>query len=227
LNIKSIFVLSTLVIALGFSAANALTLASIDQGWVNSIGQGNGAANQNNTFTGNEFGNRFNSWAAFAIAPGNYSSAVLNITPQFFGNSLGDTIQLFDVSTPLSTFAGGTTTVATYQDLMSGSFFGQATLTSNGTFSITLSSAALADINADAGSTFLVGFTNATLNAIPPGANEDDGVYTNGNQFGQPTLTLASAIPEPSTWAMMILGFCGVGFMAYRRKQNWPALRLV
>jgi hypothetical protein len=27
-----------------------------------------------------------------------------------------------------------------------------------------------------------------------------------------------SAVPEPSTWAMMILGFLGVGFMAYRRK---------
>jgi hypothetical protein len=25
------------------------------------------------------------------------------------------------------------------------------------------------------------------------------------------------AVPEPSTWAMMILGFAGVGFMAYRR----------
>jgi hypothetical protein len=27
-----------------------------------------------------------------------------------------------------------------------------------------------------------------------------------------------SAVPEPSTWAMMILGFLGVGFMAYRKK---------
>jgi hypothetical protein len=27
-------------------------------------------------------------------------------------------------------------------------------------------------------------------------------------------------IPEPSTWGMMILGFAGVGFMAYRRKRN-------
>jgi PEP-CTERM motif len=35
----------------------------------------------------------------------------------------------------------------------------------------------------------------------------------------------APAVPEPSTWAMMILGFCGVGFMAYRKK-NRPALRL-
>jgi PEP-CTERM motif len=40
------------------------------------------------------------------------------------------------------------------------------------------------------------------------------------------TLTIAAAVPEPSTWAMMILGFCGVGFMAYRRKQNGLALRV-
>jgi PEP-CTERM motif len=29
-----------------------------------------------------------------------------------------------------------------------------------------------------------------------------------------------SAVPEPATWAMMILGFGGVGFMAYRRKNK-------
>jgi hypothetical protein len=33
----------------------------------------------------------------------------------------------------------------------------------------------------------------------------------------------ASAVPEPSTWAMMILGFAGLGLMAYRRKSK-PAL---
>jgi len=32
-----------------------------------------------------------------------------------------------------------------------------------------------------------------------------------------------AAVPEPSTWAMMILGFAGVGYMAYRRKSK-PAL---
>jgi outer membrane lipase/esterase len=31
---------------------------------------------------------------------------------------------------------------------------------------------------------------------------------------------LAEAVPEPATWAMMILGFAGVGFMAYRRKSK-------
>ena len=28
------------------------------------------------------------------------------------------------------------------------------------------------------------------------------------------------AVPEPSTWAMMVLGFCGVGFMTYRRRNQ-------
>jgi hypothetical protein len=32
------------------------------------------------------------------------------------------------------------------------------------------------------------------------------------------------AVPEPSTWAMMILGFLGLGFMTYRRKRNGAAL---
>jgi PEP-CTERM motif len=34
---------------------------------------------------------------------------------------------------------------------------------------------------------------------------------------------VASAVPEPSTWAMLLLGFAGLGFMAYRR-QSKPAL---
>jgi hypothetical protein len=32
-----------------------------------------------------------------------------------------------------------------------------------------------------------------------------------------------NAVPEPSTWAMLILGFAGIGFMAYRRKSQ-PAV---
>jgi hypothetical protein len=52
------------------------------------------------------------------------------------------------------------------------------------------------------------------------------GVALMDNPFGNDA-TLTTAVPEPSTWAMIILGFCGLGFMAYRRKQNGPALRLV
>jgi hypothetical protein len=34
-----------------------------------------------------------------------------------------------------------------------------------------------------------------------------------------------SAVPEPSTWAMIVLGFAGVGFVGYRKSGNGrPAL---
>jgi hypothetical protein len=32
------------------------------------------------------------------------------------------------------------------------------------------------------------------------------------------TVALTDGVPEPSTWAMMILGFLGIGWMAYRRR---------
>jgi hypothetical protein len=50
-----------------------------------------------------------------------------------------------------------------------------------------------------------------------------------GASYGSARLgafTLTAAVPEPSSWAMMILGFLGVGFMAYRRKQSGSSLRL-
>lgn len=50
--------------------------------------------------------------------------------------------------------------------------------------------------------------------------------YVAGN--GSPSVLelQVAAVPEPSTWAMMVLGFAGVGFLAYRRKSS-PAFRLI
>ena len=54
-----------------------------------------------------------------------------------------------------------------------------------------------------------------------------DEIYTdNAGAYTIVITQLASAVPEPSTWAMMILGFAGIGFMAYRRKsKRAPCLR--
>jgi hypothetical protein len=38
------------------------------------------------------------------------------------------------------------------------------------------------------------------------------------------TITFAGAVPESSTWAMMLLGFVGIGAMIYRRRGQTPAL---
>jgi outer membrane lipase/esterase len=79
------------------------------------------------------------------------------------------------------------------------------------------------------------GFTNVTdaCGAVV-GANCNQYAYWDGihptaaahEVIADAFVDQVTGVPEPSTWAMMILGFCGVGFMAYRRKQNGAALRV-
>jgi PEP-CTERM motif len=41
------------------------------------------------------------------------------------------------------------------------------------------------------------------------------------------TAEITTSVPEPSTWAMLLLGFAAVGFMSYRRKSTWVDDRLI
>jgi hypothetical protein len=45
--------------------------------------------------------------------------------------------------------------------------------------------------------------------------------------FDSVVISTVDAVPEPSTWAMMILGFAGVGYMTYRRRKQSTALTTV
>ena len=73
----------------------------------------------------------------------------------------------------------------------------------------------------------LNGVTVSDIKIHETGAGNYDGTtWTNpegGTSHLYITADFTAAVPEPSTWAMMILGFAGVGFMAYRRKSK-PAL---
>jgi hypothetical protein len=56
-----------------------------------------------------------------------------------------------------------------------------------------------------------------------------DFLFSNNTGIAAPsgllvTTDAVTAVPEPSTWAMLLLGFAGLGFMAYRRK-NKPTFR--
>jgi hypothetical protein len=78
-----------------------------------------------------------------------------------------------------------------------------------------------------------------TASGLSSGLNEFLSLAINGTSFTSLTLTSTdgfsqikqfeisgvAAIPEAATWAMIILGFMGVGFMAYRRKGQ-PNFRL-
>ena len=56
--------------------------------------------------------------------------------------------------------------------------------------------------------------------------NYIDNNWQSGLAFDRLTVAgqaLTAAVPEPSTWAMLLLGFAAIGFIAYRRKSK-PAL---
>lgn len=46
------------------------------------------------------------------------------------------------------------------------------------------------------------------------------GGFNAGIYLDEVSVEAVAAVPEPSTWAMMILGFAGVGLMAYRRRNQ-------
>ena len=78
----------------------------------------------------------------------------------------------------------------------------------------------------------LNGVTISDIHFVLYGDGTYDGSKWTNPENGTSTLKIvadfkdvvAPPVPEPSTWAMMILGFAGVGFVAYRRKRNGSAL---
>jgi PEP-CTERM motif len=67
------------------------------------------------------------------------------------------------------------------------------------------------------GSAMLLGLGQFT--SYPPGTIAEV-------DYDNLSFTINSGVPEPSTWAMMILGFAGIGFMAYRRSRKDQGLAL-
>jgi hypothetical protein len=60
-----------------------------------------------------------------------------------------------------------------------------------------------------------------TMLGLKPGTY----VYTWGSGADADSLTVnISSVPEPSTWAMMLIGFAGLGFAAYRARNRMAAV---
>jgi hypothetical protein len=123
-------------------------------------------------------------------------------------------------------------------DLYRYQSFGPTIADINSTPSYTSSQNAVVGFSVDGGMTGIVQFNQA-------GAGSDYGDFANAGpcqiqaafncgpspvysttspeflmmeSLGFDPVTNMNAVPEPSTWAMVLLGFAGVGFMAYRRK---------
>jgi hypothetical protein len=71
------------------------------------------------------------------------------------------------------------------------------------------------------GVTFGVGF--ASPNDVFNGNVDNFTIGINGvnTTYDFEAASAVAAVPEPSTWAMMVLGFVGLGFMAHRRRNQF------
>jgi hypothetical protein len=84
----------------------------------------------------------------------------------------------------------------------------------------------LDDVRLTDGETFVNWLTTAKTESLSWFVNEGGTFYPadinqrKGDEYrGYATLVSISGVPEPSTWAMMFLGFAGVGYLAYRRRK--------
>jgi hypothetical protein len=122
-----------------------------------------------------------------------------------------------------SFFIGNTSILATTGSVsilgdMLGLNFGTVTLSAYDYLGNLLGT--VSDTDHYSGATLAVNF--AGIHSVRFSGSATNTVGFDNFTFGE--LTAVNAVPEPSTWAMMILGFAGLGFMAYRRKRDESAL---
>jgi hypothetical protein len=153
------------------------------------------------------------------VAGGSYANWVPLGVPQFnASNANGDVVQNTPGSDNTLTNdlnqAFSFTTIG-LADVMNRPLGGDVVFTFNhaggGQDSITIS---LADISGL--QTFTFNETNLTSVVFTP--------TTTTGRFIQFDDVGVAAVPEPSAWAMMILGFAGIGAMTYRRRKQGAAL---
>ncbi len=143
--------------------------------------------------------------------------------PQSGPNSVDTFLNINDVasfSSPSGKFASeadfGSSTLSISGDATSA-FFWILGAGNFGTVSVTHDDGAVMYVDSYANPViWSPGETVAVTNTaqVAPGFHEYVVTYVEGN--GAPSV-LQVAVPEPATWAMMLLGFAGFGFAGYRR----------
>jgi hypothetical protein len=234
--LKKLFIVTVLASAFAFSAQAATVLHVSNSGTADAASQDPALISSNTQFFVRNVSNGQNSTSPTvlyflrpdgSVAP-TISSVELNgTTPVGFTQAVNlnldfnasssdfytfiglpsgnNSINFGNISTAFDTnFGGHPTSFDVYRATISAGFNGQSFFEVNGSF--------------PAGTVI-----------VPFGPNDlftswtNTGLNTGGLCVGC-TPTPTAAVPEPSTWAMMILGFAGVSFMAYRRRNQKPSL---
>jgi hypothetical protein len=139
------------------------------------------------------------------------SSGTLTVTDI---QASGDQFQMFD--------NGVAMTPAPSPFNAAGQNPGQAGLAGGFTSASTPGDRQQTDINAALGDAF---FSSGTF-WLSPGVNVITGTWlvANNQGTGDMNFIAESSVPEPSTWAMMALGFAGLAFAGYRKPRSAPSM---
>jgi hypothetical protein len=197
--------------------ASASTILATDSGWIENDGSANAPGFDggiNNTIAGILFTFVYNNWFQFSLPDSPITSATLEI----WNDSQNSTT---DAAAAYNSYAASS---FTYSGLASGPSLGSITLGAadtgvSGYVSIPLNSAALSFLNANLGGVVDFG------GSVTPSVSIDPTTccvavfgFTGGSPVAELVLN-ASTVPEPSTWAMVLLGFAGLGYAGYRRQK--------
>jgi probable HAF family extracellular repeat protein len=144
----------------------------------------------------------------------NDADLVVGVSSAIDGNSLA-TLWNGEAPTNLGTLSGGKTSIAFAINNL-GEIVGSSDDGAGDTFATLWNGTTIVNLGALPGGKYSVARGINGLGQIV--GYSDDG----SGEAHAVLWTLSPSVPEPSTWAMMLLGF-GVGFMAYRRKLK-PAL---
>jgi hypothetical protein len=148
----------------------------------------------------------------------------------FAADPLGDSLPYMSVeggSTEQVVFGASRTSISIYWGSIDGDQGGNNNLN---TFSITADGYTLtgADLVAMGASgtgsqTTPAGNELITITGLGPFTTATFSSTADAFEFSLPT-PLSSGVPEPSTWAMMMLGFAGLGYAAFRRNSKGQTL---
>jgi PEP-CTERM motif-containing protein len=159
-------------------------------------------------------------WAT-NIPPSSCSNGLACVSNVTLGNTFGFNVSSADGNGKFLAFSGDGQAIDFANTVPTHSFGFFATGLQGNDISISFndgSAETLTVVGNTNGGPQYFGFTDtAAFNAITllgPAGSDAWGI----DQISFNVTGVTSPVPEPSTWAMMILGFAGVGFMTYRRK---------